>query len=231
MHSTHHSAVLDALSAKDLHDLMDRSVDKQLGAGDFLFLSGDEPGRLFLVESGLLKISVVDAEGCETVVGLLVEGDLIGHEALIEDLPHHADVVAVGPCSVRSLDGEHLVTILGRDPRAALEVARGLAERVRKTREMALERTTGEVQNRLAGRLIELAELLGRMQSGTIVLELPLDQTDLGKLAGICRESTCKTMRRFRRQGIVDYAGKELRILRPDLLQRLRCGGRIASSV
>lgn len=231
MHATYHSPVLDALSAKDRHDLMDRSVSKVLEAGEFLFLSGDEPRRLFLVETGVLKISVVDTEACETVVGLLVEGDLVGHDALVEDMPHHADVVAVGPCRVRSLDGEHLLMILERDPRAALEVARSLAERLRKTREMALERTTGEVPNRLAGRLMELAELLGRMHSGTIVVDLPLDQTDLGKLAGICRESTCKAMSRFRKHGIVDYTGKELRILRPDLLQKLRCGGRLNSGV
>lgn len=229
MRSTHHSPVLDVLSPRDRSALMDRSVERRLSSGDLLFLSGDEPTRLFLVEEGLLKVSVVDVEGCETLVGLLVEGDLVGHEAMIEDMPHHADVTAVGTCRVRALDGRHLLGILEKDPRATLEIVRSLTERLRKTREMALERTVGEVQNRLAGRLMELAELLGRMQGGTITLQVPLDQTDLGRLAGICRESTCKTMSRFRRNGIVDYHGKELRILRPDVLQRLRCGAKLDS--
>lgn len=229
MHSTHHSPVLDALSPRDRSALLDRSVARRLSPGDLLFLSGDEPARLFLVEEGVLKVSVVDAEGCETVVGLLVEGDLAGHEAMIEDAPHHADVTAVGPCLVRALDGRHLLEILERDPHATLEIARSLAETLRKTRGMALERALGEVQNRLAGRLMELAELLGRMKGGTITLEVPLDQTDLGRLAGICRESTCKTLSRFKRNGIVDYRGKELRILRPDVLERLRCGAKLES--
>jgi CRP-like cAMP-binding protein len=219
------------LTPPDRGLLMERSVARTLVPGELLFLSGDEPGRVYLIEAGVLKVGVVDDQGSETVVGLLVEGDLCGHEALIEDMPHHADVTAVGPCRVRALDGGRLMEILSRDARAGLEAARAVAEQLRKTREVALERTVGEVPNRLAGRLMELAELLGRMHGGTITVELPFDQTDLGRLAGICRESTCKTMSRFRKRGIVDYQGRELRILRPDALQRLRCGARFGSGV
>jgi CRP-like cAMP-binding protein len=53
-------------------------------------------------------------------------------------------------------------------------------------------------------------------------------QGDLGRLAGISRESTCKALRSFQSQGLLDYRGRRLRILRPDVLERIRCTGRMA---
>jgi CRP-like cAMP-binding protein len=66
--------------------------------------------------------------------------------------------------------------------------------------------------------------MLGTEENDTITLDLPLGQKDLGKLAGMCRESTCKTLRRLKADGIVDYRGRTMRILRPDSLKMMRCG-------
>ena len=84
----------------------------------------------------------------------------------------------------------------------------------------AVERTSSEVPARLAGRLLDLADLLGTVRQGAVEMELPLAQGDLGRLAGMCRESACKTLRRFKSQGLLDYRGRRLRILRPDALER-----------
>jgi CRP-like cAMP-binding protein len=89
-----------------------------------------------------------------------------------------------------------------------------------------LERTSSEVPARLAGRLLDLGDLLGRIHQGALEIDLPVAQGDLGRLAGISRESTCKALRSFKSQGLLDYRGRRLRILRPDALERIRCAGR-----
>jgi CRP-like cAMP-binding protein len=141
---------------------------------------------------------------------------------------HRYDCVAAAATEVVALDAGLFVEIVTRDPKASLELARSLADRWRRIAEIALERTTGEVPVRLAGRLLDLAELCGHMRGGAIEMQLPLAQEDLGRLAGMCRESTCKTLRKFKRAGVVDYKGRSLRILRPDVLEKIRCAGRAA---
>jgi hypothetical protein len=42
----------------------------------------------------------------------------------------------------------------------------------------------------------------------------------------MCRESACKTMSKMKKQGVIDYKGRKLRILRPDVLEKIRCAGR-----
>jgi CRP-like cAMP-binding protein len=127
---------------------------------------------------------------------------------------------------VLGIDADMFVQMLSRSPSGALELARAMAQRTRWLCDAALERSTATVPARLAGRLLDLADLLGRVDRGAIEMELPLAQEDLGSLAGMCRESACKTLRTFKRQGLLDYRGRRLRILRPDALERIRCSGR-----
>jgi CRP/FNR family transcriptional regulator len=136
------------------------------------------------------------------------------------------DAVAATECDVVGFETEMLLELVRSNNAAALEIARALAQKTRWLAEAALERTSGEVPQRLAGRLLDLANLLGRVRGGTIEVELPLAQRDLGKLAGMCRESACKTMRKFQDEGLLEYRGRKLRIHRPDALRQIRCAGR-----
>ena len=188
-------------------------------------LRGD---RVYVVTEGLVKFCARDANGAETILGLAGPGALAGDLGVLDGI-HPYDGIAAARTEVLALDGALFVEVVTSDPVAAREFSVSLADRWRRMAELALERTTAEVPVRLAGRLLELAELCGRMQGGTIEMQLPLAQEDLGRLAGMCRETTCKALRRFKRAGVVDYRGRELRILKPDVLRKITCAGRDAT--
>ena len=224
------SPVLDALDDPDRHLLHDRLVPRRLAAGDALYFAGDRRRRIHLVASGVLKLAARTAEGDETILFLALPGDLLGDIASLDDLPQPLDAVAASATLVLGMDADLLIEILERNPAAALALARQMGRRLRWMYDAALERTSSEVPARLAGRLLDLADLLGRMERGAIEMDLPLAQHDLGSLAGMCRESACKTLRRFKAEGLLDYRGRHLRILRPDALERIRCAGRMGKT-
>lgn len=219
------SPVLDALSDGDRTIVRDRLVRRQLDSAEPLYFAGDRKRRVHLVSSGVLKLAARTAEGDETILFLALPGDLLGDIASLDDLPQPLDAVAAAPSVVFGIDADLLVEILERNPIAAIEFARQIGRRLRWMCDAALERTSSEVPARLAGRLLDLADLLGRMDQGAIEMNLPLAQHDLGSLAGMCRESACKTLRKFKADGLVDYRGRKLRILRPDALEKIRCAG------
>ena len=225
--TTEQSPILDALGEPDRSIVLDRLVRRRLDAGESLYFSGERTRRVHLVTTGALKLSARTGEGDEAILFLALPGDLIGDIAALDDLPQPLDAVAAAPSTVLGMDSDLLVEILERNPTAMLELARQLGRRLRWMCDAALERTSSEVPARLAGRLLDLADLLGRMDRGAIAMDLPLAQGDLGSLAGMCRESACKTLRRFKREGLVDYRGRTLRILRPDALENIRCAGRM----
>jgi CRP/FNR family transcriptional regulator, cyclic AMP receptor protein len=223
------SPVIASLPPEERTFLSERSVRRRLQPGDILFLAGERSDRVHVVTRGLMKLSARDGEGRETILSLAVPGDLLGELPALDGLPQPLDAVASTASEVIGIDVQDLMRSLLRHPGACLELARGLAARSRWICDTALERTSSEVPARLAGRLLDLADLVGRVDDGAIELDVEMPQTDLAGISGMCRESACKTLRKFRHGGMVEYHGRKLRILRPDLLERIRCGARVRS--
>lgn len=208
---------------------MCRAVPRRLAAGERLYLAGDETRRAHLVVSGVIKLSAADGEGHETILGLAFSGEIIGDVAAVDHMPQHLDAVAAARSYLLGFDADLFVALLLANPPSALELSRQMAERSRWTCQTALERSASEVQVRLAARLLDLAQRLGRDDRGAVELELPLGQADLGRLAGMCRESVCRTMRSFRDSGVLEYRGRRLRILKPEALEGISRAGRAAA--
>ena len=222
--------LLAALEPSERAQLLSRAVARTLAPGQSLYLAGGSAGRAHLLLEGIAKLMARNGEGHATILCLALPGELVGEIGLFDEGPQPLDVVAATPARVLGLDSAALHATLRRNPRAALEAAGAIARRLRWICDASLERSAGTVPARLAGRLLELADLLGRMRGGTIEVEIPLAQEDLGRLAGMCRESACKALRGFKRQGVLDYSGRHLRILRPDVLETIRCEGRLPTT-
>lgn len=222
------SPLVSCLPERERERLLDRAVPRKLERGDALYFAGDLEGRVHLVLDGLMKLATCDAEGRPTTLALAAPGDLVGETAAVDGDAQPFDVIAVTPCELLGIDPELFLDVVTKNPAAALELARIVATRTRWIAAAAAERATNDVPARLAARLLDLAELLGRMRAGTIEVDLPLTRTDVGHLAGMCRESASKTLSSFARQGVLDYSGRTLRIFRPDALERIRCAGRAA---
>jgi CRP/FNR family transcriptional regulator, cyclic AMP receptor protein len=221
------SPVIQALSAAERGALLERAVPRRLAAGERLLLAGDDSGRTHVLCRGLLKLVASDGRGRESILCLAVPGELVGEISAVDGRRQPLDAVAATRSEAVSLDTGLLQDALARSPAAALALARLLARRSRWICDAALERATGDVAARLAGRLLDLAALLGTVEDGVIDVELPLPQEDLGRLAGMCRESTCKTLRRFKAAGVLDYRRRRLRIMRPDALEEVKSTGRL----
>lgn len=217
------SPVLDSLTPAVRRTLSERGVPRQLAAGETLLLAGDTTSRIWILEAGVIKLVARDTEGRETILGLALPGALVGDVAALDGLPQALDAIAAVRSRLMALDKRILMEALSQSPEAAFGLAIDLARRIRWLWEATHERTSGEVPARLAGRLLDLAGTLGRMNGEAIELDLPLPQEDLGRLAGMCRESACKTLRRFKAQGLVEYRGRRLRILSPEGLRRIHC--------
>jgi len=204
----------------------ERSVTRELGAGEMLYLAGTPSERVHLLRSGVILHVSRDAGGTETILGLATAGELIDPTAAIDSSFHQFDALAARRCLVSSIDSATFRAALSTDIALGLALIHALARRVRWIAETAHERASQQVSGRVAGRLLDLARLLGRPTDDAIELEMPIDQTTFASLAGTSRESACKALRRLKADGVLDYKGRRLRILRPDALSYMRCASR-----
>ncbi len=220
------AALLEALGPREAEALMERSVPRSLRPEEILFLAGDRTPRLHLVLEGMIKLVSRSSQGSESILCLAPPGSFVGELTLFDGLPQPYEAVAVTRCEVVGIDGETFLQVVEREGRAGLAMCVALTERMRSVCESAAERGSSSAPARLAGRLLDLADMLGQVDHAGVVVDLPMRQEDLGHLAGTSRETVCKTLRRFQRAGVVDYSGRRLRITRPDMLEKIRCRGK-----
>ena len=194
--------------------------------GDTLHHTGERSERVHIVARGILKFVARDGNGNETILGLAAPGEIVGELCEIDGLDQPLVVIAATASDVMSVDAQTFMEAVISSPNSARALLEQQATRLRWVYSTALERSAGAVPARVAGRLLDLADMIGSVDEGAVAVDVPMRQTDLGRLAGVCRESTCKTLRRFKSEGLVDYRGQKLRILRPDILERIRCGAR-----
>ncbi|MDQ4065515.1 MAG: Crp/Fnr family transcriptional regulator [Actinomycetota bacterium] len=216
--------LLDALDPGVRARALDRAVARDLQAGSYLHFAGEPADFAHFVVRGAIMLGARDSAGNETSFGLVLPGEVVDEAGLLGARRHEVDAAACVAARVLAVDAVQLRAAIAASPRAAIALARHMESRLSWTRRAAQERATGTVAGRLAGQLLDLATALGRPRAGAIELTLPVDQARLAALAGSSREMTCRTLRRFKSGGVVDYNGRELRILRPDMLHRLRCG-------
>jgi predicted acylesterase/phospholipase RssA/CRP-like cAMP-binding protein len=117
-------AGVDPATVDELERLV-RSV--HVHAGEEVVRQGEPGDRLYLVQSGRLRVLVEDEDGVRTVRELAA-GATIGELALLTGAPRSATVQAIRDSELLELDASVFHAVLRRDPELAVAVARSLAE-------------------------------------------------------------------------------------------------------
>mmetsp|Transcript_43405 Transcript_43405/g.117694 ORF Transcript_43405/g.117694 Transcript_43405/m.117694 type:complete len:947 (+) Transcript_43405:489-3329(+) len=82
----------------NMHQIVESMVEVQLDAGEFLMRQGDDGEDMFVLQSGLMAVSV---DGNE--VAVVKSGGVVGELALLYSEPRAASVEAVSKCTLWSL--------------------------------------------------------------------------------------------------------------------------------
>ncbi|HEU4489025.1 MAG TPA: Crp/Fnr family transcriptional regulator [Actinomycetota bacterium] len=215
------SALIEALSASE-PELLHRARTVTLRAGERLCLTGDRDLGVYIVRSGVLKLMGNSASGRESIICLAWPGELVGEVAAFDGRPQPLDVVAAGRTELLALSSQSLLRVLLRSPQVAFAVGTLMARRNRWMCEATVERSIRNAPARLAGRLLGLARQFDSEDGVPIHIGLPLAQGDIGKLAGLSRESACRALKSFREAGAVDFRRPQLKILDPEALELIR---------
>ena len=214
------SVLFEAMSGKA--ELFEHARPMTLGAGDRLCVVGERDLGVYLVRSGMLKLIGNSASGRESIICLAFPGEIVGEVAAFDGRPQPLDVVAATRSELLPISAQALVRALLEVPGAALAAGALMARRTRWMCDTAVERNIRYAPARLAGRLLGLAQHCGAGIGEPIDIRLPLAQSDIGKLAGMCRESACRALKSFQEAGAIDYRRSQLNILDPKVLEQFR---------
>lgn len=166
-------------------------------------MTAEQPGEVaYVVLGGTLRVSVARADGSEVVLALLGPGDIVGELGLLDRAGRSADVVALEAATLLWLDRPTYLRLRERIPTLADNLTALLARRLRLANQQILALATLDVNGRVAGQLLALADAYGEpVPAGGVRIPLRLTQSDLAGLVGATRVRVNQALGGFKRRG------------------------------
>ncbi len=181
-----------------------------------IYLEGEEPQRLYFVQSGRVKTIQTTAAGKELITALYGPGEFFGYLPLLERIPHYDSAVAMEETELRYIPQQEFTELLLRSPEVGQQFVHLLASRVREREQQLLGMAYTSLRRRVADTLLRLCESTGVVPAPTI----QLTREDLAAVVGTATESIIRTLSEFNQAGLVELTPNHIRVLEPE---KLRC--------
>jgi CRP/FNR family transcriptional regulator, cyclic AMP receptor protein len=175
-----------------------------LKTGEVLFVAGDDGDGCYLLDRGLLKVTVTSSWGEERTIAILGPGAVVGELSMIDGRPRSASVVALNDCLLQFTSREAFAKSMATHPEAYQALVAMLAFRLRQADDVLAATTFLTVKGRVAHALVELAEHVGTPSStGQILLHEKISLADIAAMAGVARENVSRVMSEWRRRNLI----------------------------
>lgn len=213
------SPLFAGIDDKGLAYLAERAMRRTFQHGETIFREGEAGDSLYVIAGGIVKVWVSSGEGSEMVLATLRSPDAFGELSAVDGEGRSASATALETTELVSLDRATLLDAVHHHPGVADGMMRGLGGLARRITEQASDLVFLDLTGRLAKTLSTLAERDGRSEGDTIVLALPLTQSELAEMVGGSRQSVNHILKTFEARGFLSVRGRDVVILDPDALR------------
>ena len=181
----------------------------------------DDPGNaLYILKSGLVKVTIEDQHGYEMILRILYPTDFFGDMSLLDGMPRSATVTTQEFSDVMTISRDHFLNIIEKSPKILLKMTAVVSQRLRKANELIHSLAFFDVYGKVARTLLNLAQERGRVTEQGTVIDMRLTQQELAELAGMTRETMARTLREFQQAGCIRVESGVISILALDMLRR-----------
>ena len=148
------SDAIDMLAYVPLFALLDDEERAALAAvlevarfprGQAIFRTGDVGGALYLVNAGLVRVSIENNEGAQVILGEYCRGQVFGEISLLDGGPRTSTAMALEDTQVLILNRSHLLEMITRYPHSAMDLLTVIGARLRATDQLLRTQVTRNV--------------------------------------------------------------------------------------
>lgn len=186
-------------ASDDLLAQLSRIVQpRQLEKNETLFSQGDVGDALFIVDDGLLEISLISEDGRKISVNVLRKGDVFGEIALFDPGPRTASAIALSESRLGYISKSRLWQAAKDSYEITSELLALAGRRLRDMNAKFEAQVFLTVEGRLAAKLL----FLSAMQPTDPRIEIT--QAELAEHVGATREMVSRTLNRWKRKSIIE---------------------------
>ena len=133
------------LDAAELEQLAMRVERRNFGPGDTIFSENDKGDALYIVDSGTVRIWVLDDDARPVTLAELQEGSFFGELAVLDRGPRSTNASAVNNTVLHRLSSDDFQQFLMQHPEASMDVICEIGARMRQTNALVTMRVTRNI--------------------------------------------------------------------------------------
>jgi CRP-like cAMP-binding protein len=169
--------------------------------GAAVYRQGDAGASVLYLESGRVRLSVIDRGGREAVLGFLDAGAFLGEEALHGGQDRRETAIAVTPVQALAVETSHMIRLVEMQPVVRAQLLTHILARQTSLEASLAAQLLGSSEQRLARVLLMLAAC-GNRRGCTCPLP-EVSQTILAEMVGTTRSHVNLFLKKFREQGFI----------------------------
>lgn len=204
----------------DMDELLEIIVEKQYRKDEVIFHVDDPGSAIFILKSGLVKISICDGNGREDILKIIYPPDCFGEMSILDGQHRSATVTAMEKSHALLIKRDKFINLIRKQPQIALNMLAIMSRRVRKTDEKIASLRFADAYGKVAKVILDLAEENGVRENGVIVINLKFGRQELADLAGVTRETVTRILNEFHGSGRLIVDGKQIVINNEAALRR-----------
>lgn len=202
---------LASFSASQLEHLASNLSIKTFDKNEIVFGQDEEARVIYLLLSGIVRVSYINSHQRQTIVSLLPAGEFFGLDSLIPQARHAFRCEAFADCRIGFIKPQSFVEILLGSPYD--NFLRWYAATIHPRRNAYVHCVKGiglDLRRRLALELLNLADRFGSTDPRGIYLTLNISHEVLAGIVGASRQQVTEYLNSFDREKIIFRDGRRI---------------------
>lgn len=202
------------------HKIHETKLSRTYKKKDFIYMEGEQPNYLYYIVKGLVKVYKSNHDGKELVTHIHGEGKFLGFVALLENKPNNETAIVLKEAEVQLITQQDFLTLIYTNKEIARKFISMLSNNLYKVENMLLDLAYQSVRQRVASVLLNLdhqEDTINKKSTNILV-----SRKDISSMVGTSTESLNRTLADFKDEGLIEILEKELRIVLPAKLERIK---------
>lgn len=193
----------------------DNGEQANFTTGENIYQEGSRSSTIYLILKGIVKCHRMDEDGKELITSLYRADDFLGFTSFMNNIPYQESATAIEDVALAGISKRQLKDILEKNHTISLELMELLTQNITEIKAQLLQMAYSSVRKKTAQTLLQFAEIMNKKTEDPI----KISRNDLASVAGIATESLIRTLSGFKKEGLIDIEGRNIKIKQLKALQ------------
>lgn len=210
----------DKINDQDLKNLEDlKALFKDYNIQDFekgetIYEKGKPSNFFYLVHRGVVKAHRMDSHGKELITEIYKKDDFFGNPGNDLQVAYDDYATAMENTQLYAISREELHNILSSNPQVSLQLVELFSKNLSTLKEQLMDMAYGSVRKKTANTILLFAQKIEKNPLRSI----RISRADLAGVAGMAPESLIRTLSEFKKEGLIEIEGRNIKLLNPEAL-------------